>query len=124
MDKGEKPTTPELLIGTQPSREVLIISEECGSLATAILPNVLLPQISSAMIPYERVVVREPLEPKHDEPMEVEPFTAKDTLLIEERKGEAQLNSMTTEAMKFRKESSTDNQVIVDTPSTTGFTSG
>jgi hypothetical protein len=41
-DRGERPTISNLLIGTRPLREVTIFFEECGSPATALLPDALL----------------------------------------------------------------------------------
>jgi hypothetical protein len=109
-----------LLIGTWPSREVTIFSEECGSPATALLPDALLLRVSSATVLLEHVIVRNPPKLKHDEPMEAEPFASKDTLPIEERRGNALLDSIATKARESRKEGSTDNRVIIDTPMTTG----
>jgi hypothetical protein len=72
------------------------------------------------MVLPEHVIVGNPPELKHDEPMEAEPFASEDTLPIEERRVNALLDSIATEARESRKKGSTDNQVIIDTPTTTG----
>jgi hypothetical protein len=114
-DRGERLTIFDLLIGTRPSREVAIFSEECGSPAAVLLPDVLLPRVSSATVPFEHVIIGNPLELEHDEPMEAEPFASEDILPIEERRWDALLDSTDIEARESRKEGSTNNRVIIDT---------
>jgi hypothetical protein len=78
IDKGEKMTILDLLVGARPSREVSIPFEESGPLVSEPLPVTSLPQTSSAIIPLEPRVVGETLGPNHDELEDVEPFAVEE----------------------------------------------
>jgi hypothetical protein len=78
-DRGEKPTILDLLIGTRPSRDVTVPFEEGGSSVTALLLDVSLPQISSAIISFEPRVVGETPKLEHNELKGVGPFVVEDT---------------------------------------------
>jgi hypothetical protein len=121
MDKGEKTTILDLLVGTRLSREVTVPFEESGSLVSAPFPVASSPLTFSAIIPFEPRAVGEILELEHDELVGVEPF------VVEETDGSGaflpQPEFMTAETAEFSKENLTGGRASVESPMTTRPTS-
>ncbi|KAE8037780.1 hypothetical protein FH972_010342 [Carpinus fangiana] len=118
MDKGEKITILDLLVGTRPSREVTVPFEESGSLVSELLHVASLPQTSSAIIRFEPRVSGETLEPDHDEMEDMEPF------VVEEMDGSRAFSPrpefMAKEVMELLTKNLTGGRAFVEDPMATG----
>ena len=114
------------VLPSQVSAEVALLSNsdrETERYIEQILMDVAV-EVPFVMVPPELKVVRELLESKHGELMEMEAPTIEGILVTEVGREDAQLELTAVDGMRLRRESLIVSQVVADTPSVVGFAGG